>query len=136
MSASNWRQSVCERVSLRINRGLNGGDCPGAGALGECPAVYELSHDDDDAGAWFTAEVYLATRAQRFTAATLAEWIEACGGIEPCISHVLHDPYNETADGVCCDGARHWQAKFRVERDKQPTAAPDVSLNRQSVNDH
>lgn len=115
---SNWRQAVCARVSLRINRGLNGGYCPGAGALGECPAVYEMSTDDDGAGASFTAEVFLAPRATMITAATLAEWIEACGGLEPCISHVLHDPFNGTSDGVCLDGARHWLAEFRAELDK------------------
>lgn len=116
MSALRWQQAVCERVSLRINRGLNGGDCPGAGALSECPAVYGVSVDDDDAGASFAAEVYLHTRATRFSAATLAEWIESAGGIEPCISHVLHDVYNGTAEGVCLDGARHWRAEFRAER--------------------
>ena len=124
MSTSNWRQAVCNLVSLRVNRGLNGGDCPGAGALGECAAVYEMRVDENGAGASFSAEVYLAPRAARFTATTLAEWIEACGGIEPCISHVLHDPYNGTADGFCSgDGARHWRAEFRVERDKAPCAA-------------
>ena len=109
-----WAQAVCEKVALRINRGLNGGDCPGPGALGECAAVYETSHDEDDAGASFAAEVYLWTRAASFPAATLAEWIEACGGIEPCIAHVIHDPYNGTQDGVCLDGVRHWRAEFRV----------------------
>lgn len=128
MSASSWPQAACERVALRINRGLNGGDCPGAGALGECPAVYETSHDDDDAGAWFAAEVYLSTRGQqRITAATLAKWVEACGGIEACVSHVLHDSHNGTAEGVCLDGAHHWRTEFRVERDGQHTSAPGVS---------
>lgn len=111
-TASRWRQEMCNRVSMRINRGLNGGDCPGAGSLGECPAVYELSSFADGFDAAFAAEVYLHSRAADFAAATLAKWIEDAGGLEPCISLVLHDPYNGTENGLCNDGARHWRAEF------------------------
>lgn len=133
--ARNWKRDVCERVSLQLNRRLNGGGCPGAGALGECAAVYDVDVSEDGARTWFAAEIYLWKAADGLAASTLAEWIRAAGVDGGCvISHVLHDPINETFDGRCSDGVRHFRAEFGVDHSEagvgKPagTEAPTVSV--------
>jgi hypothetical protein len=99
-------------VATALNSHLHGGTCPGEGALGECPACYELERYPGR----FYAHVYVwkAGQEQCLKAATVASWCEAAGAGDIVISQHLHDPDNETLDGVCHDGALSWLVEFSL----------------------
>lgn len=97
-------------VAAALNSHLHGSTCPGTGALGECPACYELDYP----GRYY-ANVYVWKAGQQtLKPADVAAWCEAAGAGDIVISQLLHDPDNETFDGVCHDGALSWLVEFSL----------------------
>lgn len=104
-------QPTAASVAAVLNQHLHGGVCPGQGALGECPACYELKRYP---GRYY-AHVYVWPAGQPgLKAADVAAWCEAAGAGDIVISQHLHDPLNDTYDGVCHDGALSWLVEFSL----------------------
>ena len=104
-------QPTATTVAASLNARLNGGTCPGNGALGECPACYEL----DRYPGRYCAHVYVWKAGQQILkAADVAAWCESAGAGDIVISQLLHDPTNETFDGICDDGALSWLVEFSL----------------------
>jgi hypothetical protein len=93
---------VMNSVNERMHPGHN---CPGAGALGECAAISTMKgHFGNE---FYVASLYLWPAAMDLQAATVAAWFTTAFCKDVIVSAVLHDPDNDTIDGVT-DGGRCW----------------------------
>lgn len=102
-------------IRAAISRQMHDGTCPGAGSLGECAAVWlRGSHSNT---AFYAAAVYLWPAAAALKFADVARWFQDATGCEAddVIVHVIvHDPYNDTLEGFCHDGARALDVSFSL----------------------
>lgn len=89
-----------------------GSQCPGAGALGECAAITPLTGYSGHK--FFIASLYLWPAAMDLQAATVAAWFTEAFCTNVIVSAVLHDPDNETIDGVSQDGVWPWEVSFSL----------------------
>jgi hypothetical protein len=88
--------------------------CPGAASLGECAAISTITgHSGHE---HYVASLYLWPAAMDLQAATVAAWFTAAFCKNVIVSAVLHDPDNDTIDGVT-DGGRcwPWEVSFQLE---------------------
>lgn len=99
-------RSIYLHLSRKFNDGAEG--CPDQRSMGECPCLEPM---DEKAGS-YRAYLYIWPAGFHLTAAQVANWFYAMGAREVFISHVLHDPWNETFEGSCNDGAKNWLVEF------------------------
>ncbi len=99
-----------------INRHMHEGRCPTAGSLGECAAIWLES--SSETAAHYGAAVYLWSAAAGLKYAEVARWFQeasGCNADDVLVHATMHDPYNETHEGACSDGARPLYVSFSVE---------------------
>lgn len=100
-----------------INRQLHEGTCPGAGALGECPAIW-LGQSGETVGHYYAA-VYLWPAAETLPYAEVARWFKVATGCEEVeVNAIMHDEYNDVKEGRCSDGARPLTVQFSLTPEK------------------
>lgn len=91
---------------------MNGSGCPIAGSLGECAAISK-SHTEGSATSYYTAHLYLHTRADDLTAADVARWFHTLGATDVVVSAVLYDKDNNILNGWSTDdGVRPWDVSY------------------------
>lgn len=101
-------------VLKEINLRMNGGWCPGQGALGECAAITEV-HAKGSEGSYFAAHLYLHCAASKLSVEEVAGWFHQIGCLDVVISLVLYDPDNNILNGVSIDdGVRAWDVIYRL----------------------
>jgi len=112
------RAKDCEgevmNVLKEINLRMNGGWCPGQGALGECAAITEI-HAEGSEDSYFRAHLYLHCAEGALTPQEVAGWFHQAGCRDVTISAVLHDPDNNILNGASIDdGVRPWDVTYRL----------------------
>lgn len=97
-------------VMQHLNAAMNQNRCPGAGALGECPATYSTTGNE------FVSEIYLWKAGEGVKAADVVAWAERAGVSrdDMLLEQVLHDEWNRTFEGRTTDGCRHLRLFFKV----------------------
>lgn len=103
-------------LSTIINRHMHEGSCPGAGSLGECPAIW-LRHSNATHG-HYSAAVYLWPAAADLKFAEVARWFSEATGLpdeEVLVELIVHDTWNDTREGLCSDGARPLSVSFSLD---------------------
>jgi len=100
-----------------INARMHTGTCPSAGSLGECPAIW-VEHENDSGALNCAAAVYLWHAAQGLKMADVATWFEAEGCTDVIVYATMHDPVNETLEGLCSDGARPLLVTFLLDAER------------------
>ena len=106
-------KSLLERINARMHEGT----CPSKGSLGECPALEEVVERQTFHGPRVLVRAAVSIWEPTFNdCESMAAWFKAEGALEVSISHVLHDPFNETAAGFNVDSSRDWivDAQFPV----------------------
>jgi hypothetical protein len=92
---------TCEQ----IQKLMTGGDCPKAGALGECAAIWRN-------GNIWTAALYIWD-ASFSDSTAVANWFHKLGAIEVLIAHTLYCTNNGDRNGEVAEGgARQWLVEF------------------------
>jgi hypothetical protein len=93
-------------LSRKFNDGAEG--CPDALSMGECPCLDQREPGSNN----YQAYLYIWPAGFHLTAAQVAGWFTEMGANDVFITHVLHDPWNETFEGSCNDGAKNWIVDF------------------------
>ena len=101
-------------LSEAINARMHTGKCPSAGSLGECPAIW-VERETRNGQLICGAAVYLWTAANDLKMAEVASWFEAENCTDVIVYATMHDPDNETLEGVCSDGARPLYVTFSLD---------------------
>ena len=99
-------RAMYRHLSRKFNDGSEG--CPTDKSMGECPYL-ELM---DESSNRYRAYLYIWHAGFHLTAAQVAAWFTEAGAHDVFITHVLHDPYNDTLEGVCSDGVKNWLVEF------------------------
>lgn len=102
-------------LSTAINARMHEGRCPTAGSLGECPAIWVERHATNSDALFCSAAIYLWSAGQGLKMAEIASWFEAEGCTDVIVFATMHDPDNETLEGVCSDGARPLHINFLLD---------------------
>jgi len=106
-------RTMYRHLSRKFNDGTDG--CPTDKSMGECPCLERMESYNHR----YRAYLYIWRAGFHLTAAQVAGWFTEAGAQDVFITHVLHDPYNDTLEGTCNDGAKNWLVEFQV-----PTSAP------------
>jgi hypothetical protein len=111
------------RLLHAINQRMHkGSTCPGAGSLGECAAISDLIGESGHK--FHVASLYLWPAAVDLNPATVAAWFIEAGCTEVVVSAILHDPDNDTINGLS-GGARPWEVSFLL---KEPRTVPPIRM--------
>lgn len=90
-----------------INAKMHEGQCPTAGSLGECAAIFDMKDG------LFQAMLYIWDK--EFNDSTeVAGWFQDAGAEEVTVSHTLYSEANEDRDGKTSTGCREWTVFFRM----------------------
>lgn len=95
-----------------INSHMNGGGCPATPSLGECAAIGRITGHGGHSV--FVAHLCLLPAAADLKPSDVAAWFKSAGCDWVTVSALLHDPENETLDGITSDGVRPWEVCFQI----------------------
>lgn len=90
-----------------INAKMHEGQCPTAGSLGECAAIFDMKDG------LFQAMLYIWDKDFN-DSAEVARWFHEAGAEGVTVGHTLFSDNNEDRDGKTSTGCREWTVFFRM----------------------